>query len=92
MWQRAGGPNGLPVVAGTSDAATKYLQAPSGSGATQALRVKSAEYWLEHGQPDEALRGLEKLPRKAWDHPWAVSVRVAAVQALREVNGQAHAE
>jgi len=58
----------------------------------QALRVKSAEYWLEHGQPDEALRGLEKLPRKAWDHPWAVRVRVAAVEALREMNGQAHAE
>jgi len=24
----------------------------------QALRVKSAEYWLEHGQPDEATRTL----------------------------------
>lgn len=58
----------------------------------QALRVKSAEYWLEHGQPDEALRELEKLSRKAWDHPWAVRVRVAAVEALREMSGQAHAE
>ena len=57
-----------------------------------ALRVKSAEYWLEHGQADEALRALEKLPRKAWNHPWAVRVRVAAVEALREMIGQAHAE
>ena len=58
----------------------------------QALRVKRAEYWLEHGQPDEALRGLEKLPRKAWEHPWAVRVRDAAVKALREMSGQARAE
>lgn len=57
-----------------------------------ALRVKSAEHWIEHGQPDEALRELEKLPRKAWKHPWATRVRVAAVDALRELNGQAHTE
>jgi hypothetical protein len=58
----------------------------------QALRVKSAEYWMEHGQPNEALRGLEKLPQKAWNHPWVARVRVAAVKALREMSGQAHAE
>jgi len=40
--------------------------------------VQSAEYWLEHGQQDAALRGLEDLPQQAWDHPWAVRVRVAA--------------
>ena len=57
-----------------------------------ALRVMSAEHWLNHGQPDEALRELEKLPRKAWNHPWALRVHQAAVNALRELNGQAHAE
>ena len=37
VWQSAGGPNGLPAVAGTLDAATKYLQAPGGSGAAQPI-------------------------------------------------------
>jgi hypothetical protein len=35
-----------------------------------ALRVRSAEYWVNLGQPDEALRELEKLSSKAMNHPW----------------------
>lgn len=57
-----------------------------------ALRVMSAEHWLNHGQPDEALRELERLSAKAMNHPWALRVHQAAVDALRELSGQAHAE
>lgn len=57
-----------------------------------ALRVKSAEFWLKLGETDEALRELEQLPSKTWNHPWALRVHLAAVNAARELNGQAHAE
>ena len=49
-----------------------------------ALRVKSAEYWLTLGEEDEAVRELESLPKSAWNHPWAVTTRVAALEALRQ--------
>ena len=35
-----------------------------------ALRVKSAEMWLEVGQIDEALLELDALSPSAWKHPW----------------------
>jgi hypothetical protein len=46
------------------------------------LRVRSARCWLELGEPDEALRELEALPSRAWNHPSAVKVRLAALRAL----------
>jgi len=49
-----------------------------------AVRVKTAEYWLERGQADQALRELEALPANAWNHPLAVEARVAAIGALNE--------
>jgi len=57
-----------------------------------AIQIMSAEYWIEHGQPDEALRELEKLSSKAMNHPWALRVHLAAMDAAREMNSQAHAE
>jgi len=54
---------------------------------SHALRVRSAEYWLMLGGPDEALRELEVLPRSAWNHPAAVKVRVAALEVLDERTG-----
>ena len=45
-----------------------------------ALRIQSAHYWLELGQPDEALRELEALPSRAWRHPLTVEVRLAALR------------
>jgi hypothetical protein len=45
-----------------------------------ALRIQSAHYWLELGQPDEALRELEALPSRAWLHPLTVRVRLAALR------------
>jgi hypothetical protein len=51
-----------------------------------AVRIQSAKCWLELGQADEALRELEALPMKAWNHPLAVEARVAAIGALNERN------
>ena len=34
------------------------------------------------GEADEALRELEALPGRAWNHPSAVKVRVAALEVL----------
>ncbi|MGD0904154.1 MAG: hypothetical protein ABR924_14540 [Terracidiphilus sp.] len=47
-----------------------------------AVRIKSAELWLMLGEADEALRGLEALPRTAWNHSSARKVRVAALRVL----------
>jgi hypothetical protein len=40
------------------------------------------------GEADEALRELEVLPGHAWNHPWAKTVRVAALRVLDERTGQ----
>jgi hypothetical protein len=40
-----------------------------------ALRVRSAEFWLKLGQPAPALLELEQLSRGAQSHPWASEVR-----------------
>ncbi len=53
---------------------------------SQALRIRSAHYWLELGEADQALRELEALPSGAWGHPLAVSVRVAALRAVEGMN------
>jgi hypothetical protein len=34
------------------------------------------------GEADEAVRELEALPRRAWNHPSANKARVAAVEVL----------
>jgi hypothetical protein len=52
----------------------------------EALRIKSARYWLELGEADEALRELEALPSGAWNHPAAAKVRLAALLALGPKN------
>ena len=57
-----------------------------------AVLVGSAEFWLKLGQADEALRELERLPSGTSNHPWALKVRLAAVHALGDLSGQAHAE
>ncbi len=47
-----------------------------------ALRVKSAELWLEVGEPTEALLELQRLTKRAWKHPWAVRVFESATEAI----------
>jgi hypothetical protein len=49
-----------------------------------AIRIKSAEYWLKLGEDDEALKELQKLPKKIWNHRAVVKARVAAMGILRE--------
>ena len=51
------------------------------------IRIKSAEYWLRLGEADEAVRELEALPSRSWNHPPAVKVRVAALEVLGERTG-----
>jgi hypothetical protein len=51
-----------------------------------AIQIRAAEYWLELGEADEALRELEKLPH-TWNHPSAVEFRVAAPDVLGERSG-----
>jgi len=48
-----------------------------------AVQVKSAEYWLELGEADQALRELEALPATSWNHGWATKARDAAFAVLR---------
>jgi hypothetical protein len=47
-----------------------------------AIRIRSAELWLEVGQPKEALRELQRLSPAAWRHPWAARVLQVASHAL----------
>ena len=53
---------------------------------SHALRIQSAHYWLDLGEADQALRELEALPSRAWNHPLAVKARVAALRATGETN------
>jgi len=51
------------------------------------IHLKSASYWLMLGEADSAVRELEALTGRAWDHPGAVRVRVAALETLQERTG-----
>jgi hypothetical protein len=37
-----------------------------------SLQIKAAEYWLKLGEADQALRELEALPSRIWNHRWAL--------------------
>jgi hypothetical protein len=45
-----------------------------------AVKIKSAEFWLELGQPVQALLELQDLPGSASRHPWAIQVLRRAFQ------------
>jgi hypothetical protein len=47
----------------------------------EALPVRCAEYWLQLGQPDLALKELEALPETVRRHPWPLRVQLAALSA-----------
>jgi predicted Zn-dependent protease len=49
-------------------------------------RVKSAEMWLGLGKPARALRELQRLTRRAWDHPWSEQLLWRAAQSLSETS------
>ncbi len=46
-----------------------------------ALRLKSAEFWLQLGEPLQAFRELTRLSRHATKHPWAANVWLLALRA-----------
>ena len=47
----------------------------------EALPVRCAEYWLQLGHPDLALKELETLPETVRQHPWPLRVQLAALSA-----------
>ena len=51
-----------------------------------ALHVKQAEYWLQLGEPAQALNQLKILPASAKQNGWALKVHVAALHGARQQN------
>ena len=51
-----------------------------------AVRVRSAVFWLRLGEADLALKELEGLSRMAWNHPAAAETRETAVGLLGETS------
>jgi hypothetical protein len=49
-----------------------------------ALRVKSAEFWLKLGLPDEALLELRRLPSDSLGHNWASRVYRKAARSATD--------
>ena len=49
-----------------------------------ALRIKSAEFWMQLGQPIQALLELEHLPKRARKHPWARQTFLIAFHIARQ--------
>ena len=45
----------------------------------EAIPVRSAEYWLQLGELDLALRELATLPETARRHPWPMRVQLTAL-------------
>ena len=58
----------------------KTLQ--QGMDLKDAVRIKSAEFWLKLGEPGRALLELQRLPMRAWNHPWTKLVRRAVYRAF----------
>ena len=62
-------------------------------GLEDAIRIKSAEFWLELGQPVEAIRELRRLSQRGRRHPWALEVlRRTSVAAQGHHFACTHAE
>ncbi|MEI8290743.1 MAG: hypothetical protein WCH99_14850 [Verrucomicrobiota bacterium] len=47
----------------------------------EAIPVRSAEYWLQMGYPEMALKELQTLPESARRHPWTRRVSFDATVA-----------
>lgn len=70
----------------------KSVPPPHSMSLPNALRIKSAEYWIKLGQPLQALIELQRLPKAARKNPWAMRVHMRALGAVREMNCRAHVE
>lgn len=75
----------LLVMASGQDPVGKPVPVQHPIALQHALRIKSAENWLELGQPLHALVELEHLPKGARKHPWAMRVMDLASSAAREL-------
>lgn len=49
-----------------------------------AIPVRSAEYWLQMGEPDLALKELQTLPESAQRHTWPLRVRLNALNTATQ--------
>jgi hypothetical protein len=58
---------------------------------SDAIRVKSAEYWLKLGQPVQAMSELQRVSEISKKHPWVVKAVVSATGVTREMNEHATA-
>jgi hypothetical protein len=67
-----------------TDQVHQVPQRPHDPPIKDSLQIKAAEYWLQLGEADQALRELEALPARIWKCGWALKVRIAAIGALRE--------
>jgi len=47
-----------------------------------AVRLKSAEFWLKLGHPVEALMELQRLSHRTRKHPWARQVCQSVYRAF----------
>jgi len=48
---------------------------------SDALRIKSAEFWLKLGETEQALLEIRSLPEHLQNHPWVLRTRLALVRA-----------
>jgi hypothetical protein len=51
------------------------------------LKWKGIKVGLMLGEADEAVRELEALPSRSWNHPLAVKIRCDALEVLEERTG-----
>ncbi len=51
---------------------------------TDALRIKSAEFWLKLGELDQALLEIRSLPEQVQKHPSVLRIHLALVRAAQE--------
>ncbi|PWU14447.1 MAG: hypothetical protein C5B50_17250 [Verrucomicrobia bacterium] len=47
-----------------------------------AVRLEGAEMRLQKGKPQQALRKLQRMTERAWDHPWTEHLVWRAAQAM----------
>jgi hypothetical protein len=60
----------------------KTRQSQEGISLRNAVRLKSAELWLQLGQPMQALSELQRLPIRIRKHPSAMRVCRSVYQAV----------
>lgn len=73
---------GLPVPPVEASAINLHQVTPERLRLRDAIRLKSAEMWLQLGLPEAASRELESLPASADVHPWAMRIQMLVWTAL----------